>query len=191
MTPDYNPPSAWYGHENFLHWLLVTTQPHIFVEVGVHHGFSYFVACQTVKAKNTGTICYGVDTWKGDEHTVYDPEGHPDLIYETVKRHNEAYKAFSSLIRKPSVKAAGDFHDRSVELLHIDAGHTYEAIKDDFFAWIPKMRKGGIILIHDTVCMGPGLGVNEFYNEIKDLFPSFNMTNAYGLGVLTIDRYPA
>jgi hypothetical protein len=132
-----------------------------------------------------------VDTWEGDIHTVYNSEDHPDTIYETVRRHNENnYKDFSKLIRQPSIIAARGVSDRSVDILHIDAGHTYEAIKSDFTSWLPKMKKGGVVLIHDTVCTGPDIGVNEFYNEIHGLFPSFNFDHSYGLGVLTIDRYP-
>ena len=133
MIPNYEVPTAWKGHENFLHWLFVIKQPNIFVEVGVYHGFSYFCACQIVKGHNLGTLCIGVDTWEGDIHTVYNTEDHPDTIYETVRRYNETnYKDFSQLRRQPSIVASASVNDRSVDILHIDAGHTYEAIKSDF-----------------------------------------------------------
>ena len=188
MRLDYTPPSAWMGLEHFLNWLIITKQPEIFVEVGVYNGFSYFCACQTVKAHELKTSCYGVDTWQGDIHTEY-PNG--DEIFTTVTMHNDNfYKDFSRLIRKPSVEAARDFENRSLDIIHIDAGHRYEDIKGDFFAWLPKMKKGSVVLIHDVVCTGPEIGVNRFWNEVMQFFPSFHIDYSYGLGVLTIDRYP-
>lgn len=190
MIIDYEAQSAWKGHETFLNWLIVTKRPNIFVEVGVHYGFSYFAACQSVRAHNIEAVCLGVDTWQGDEHTVYTSP--PDEIYAGALAHNEAnYKDFSYLIKKPSVEAANQVADRSVDILNIDGGHTYEAVKSDFMAWLPKMKKGGVVMFHDIMNTQPGVGVNRFYNEIIQIFPSFNFTHSYGLGVLTIDRYSA
>jgi len=36
-----------------------------------------------------------------------------------------------------------------VELLHIDAGHSYEECRDDLANWVPKVLPGGAVCIHD------------------------------------------
>lgn len=51
-----------------------------------------------------------------------------------------------------------------IDLLHIDAFHTYEAIKKDYELYANKVIKGGVILFHDAV-MHPG--VTKFLREIN------------------------
>ena len=196
MIVDYDVISAWKGHEDFLAWLISTKRPDVYVEVGVYHGFSYFAACQIIKGLKLGTVVHGVDTW-GPGHCYTD---NPEDAFIAVNKHNEEnFKEFSHLIRKQSVDAAEEMADRSIDILHIDAGHSYEEVKNDFMAWLPKMKKGGVVMMHDTsldaVGMGPDgkvldLGVNRFFNEVIQIFPAFNFTHSCGLGVITIDRYP-
>ena len=198
MIVDYDCPSSWKGHEDFLAWLLTTKRPDVYVEVGVYHGFSYFAACQIIKALGLKTAVYGVDTW--EQGYCYAGDGPAEGVFETASRHNdENFKAFSRLIRKPSLEAAKDISDRSVDILHIDAGHSYGEVNADFMAWLPKMKLGGIVMFHDTlldaVGVGPDgtvleLGVNKFFNELIQIFPAFNFQHSCGLGVITIDRYP-
>ena len=194
MIVEYNAPSAWAGLEHFLDWLIYTKNPNLYVEVGVHHGFSYFAACQSIKAHGLRTFVTGIDTWQGDVHANY-TDG--DEIFRTVSAYNqEHYSAFSALRRMTSVEAAKDETDMTIDILHIDAGHRYQDIHSDFFAWLPKMKKGGTILVHD-VCLTTeqpddenGVGVNRFWNEVMHFFPSFHLPYSCGLGVLTIDKYP-
>jgi len=48
-----------------------------------------------------------------------------------------------------------EFADESIDLLHIDANHDYESVKEYFDNYYPKVAKNGIILIHDTAaCEG-------------------------------------
>ena len=53
----------------------------------------------------------------------------------------------------PSVQAAEGFpvkgYPDKIDLLHIDADHSYEAVKADCEAWLPKMKSGGLACFHD------------------------------------------
>lgn len=52
-------------------------------------------------------------------------------------------------LREPSPLAAARFADASLDFVFIDANHTYEHVRDDIFAWWPKVRSGGIMTGHD------------------------------------------
>lgn len=188
MIVEYNPPSAWDGLEHFLDWMIFTKKPNIYYEIGVHHGFSFFAACQSIKAHKLPTVCIGVDTWQGDAHENY---SNGDEIFKTVSDYNqEHYSSFAALRRMSSIEASKVVQDRSVDILHIDAGHSYEDIHSDFFTWLPKMKLGGIVLIHDVCVMREHFGVPRFWNEVSQFFPSFHIPYSCGLGVLTINKYP-
>ena len=56
-------------------------------------------------------------------------------------------------IKETTEKAYYDFfvkQDIKIDLLHIDADHTFEGVKKDFDLYSNIMNKGGIITIHDT-----------------------------------------
>jgi hypothetical protein len=69
-------------------------------------------------------------------------------------------------------------------LLHIDGIHTYEAVRHDFECWLPKVRPGGIILLHDTSVVADNFGVWRVWEELEKIFPAFAFQHSSGLGVI-------
>jgi predicted O-methyltransferase YrrM len=63
-----------------------------------------------------------------------------------------------------SVEASKLYADESLDFVFIDADHSYEAVKRDIAAWLPKVKSGGIIAGHDY-CVWPGFGVIEAVTE--------------------------
>ena len=165
----------------FAYDLIRLHQPKTIVELGVHYGDSYFCFCQSVKESNLSTLCYGVDSWAGDKHAgIYN-----DTVYKQVKSHNSRfYEDFSYLLRMSFDDARPQFADEQIDLLHIDGLHTYDAISHDFNTWFDSVTVGGFILLHDVTCREVGFGVWEFWNEIKDKYPSFLFHHGHGLGVI-------
>lgn len=184
FQPDYLDNSAWTGHLPFAGWLIQAQQPKRLVELGTHGGSSYFSFCQAVKQLQLQTRCFAVDTWAGDEHAGH----YENTIFEKVSKHNDAhYAGFSTLLKKSFDEALKDIDDRSVDLLHIDGLHTYEAVKHDFETWLPKLAPGAIVLFHDTVVKESGFGVWRFWEEIKARYPlHFEMHHSFGLGVIQV-----
>ena len=45
--------------------------------------------------------------------------------------------------------AADQVEDASLDFVFIDAGHGYEAVRDDIARWEPKVREGGALMGHD------------------------------------------
>lgn len=175
-------PYSWVGHIPFASWLVRVGKPRVIVELGTHSGNSYFAICQAVKQYETGSKCYAVDTWQGDAHALsYGVE-----IYEMVRKHNEEYYgSFSTLLRMTFDEALSNFEDASVDLLHIDGLHTYEAVKHDFETWLPKLAPGAIVLFHDTNVRKDDFGVWKYWAELKAQYAdSIEFLHSHGLGVL-------
>ncbi|SNX49762.1 hypothetical protein VTH8203_03410 [Vibrio thalassae] len=177
-------PSAWMGHIPFASWLVKQMSPKLYVELGTHSGNSYFSICQTIVESNKETVCYAVDTWQGDEHAG----NYDESVYNYVSKHNkDHYSKFSYLLRTTFDEAANNFADKSIDLLHIDGLHTYEAVKHDFETWLPKLAPGAIILFHDTVVREREFGVWKLWGELTKQYPNnIEFVHSHGLGVLQI-----
>jgi Methyltransferase domain len=172
----------WTGHLGFASDLIVATQPALIVELGTHWGESYFTFCQTVQEHGLSCICYAVDHWLGDEHAGR----YGEEVFEDVGRYNgRYYRQFSYLLRTSFDEAVSQFGDGSIDLLHIDGLHTYDAVSHDFRTWLPKVRQGGIVLLHDICPKHQDFGVWRLWDEIKAEFPStFEFHHSWGLGVV-------
>jgi GT2 family glycosyltransferase len=184
-TPQYLAPSAWVEHIPFAFELINKLRPAVIVELGVFHGVSYFSFCQAVQASELSSTCYGIDSWYGDEHASFLNED----VFEKVSSYNhENYAAFSHLIRSEFSAALNSFGDKSIDLLHIDGLHTYEAVKNDFETWLPKLSDSSIVLFHDISVKDRGFGVFQLWEELSAIYPSFSFVHGYGLGVLATGK---
>ncbi len=175
----------WAGHKNFAYDLIANLKPKKIVELGTHYGTSFWSFCQAVKDQKLETELNAVDTWKGDEHAgLYGEE-----VFETVKKIKDVhYSALKiNLIRKTFDEAVGDFENKSIDILHIDGLHTYEAVKNDFEKWLPKMKEDGIILFHDIVVDRSGFGVYKLWQGLKERYKTIEFQHSYGLGVLFLN----
>ena len=176
-------PYGWCGHIPFVSWLIEEQQPSVIVELGTHSGNSYLAMCQAVAENCIDAKCYAVDTWKGDEHAGNYAE---NVYTELAKYHNEHYAEFSNLMRMTFDEANSYFNENSIDLLHIDGFHTYEAVKHDFLNWLPKISDNGIILFHDINVRERNFGVWKFWEELRLQYPHYEFKHSHGLGVLFI-----
>lgn len=175
--------SAWTEHVPFAMYLMTAMRPKTFVELGSFRGVSYCAFCQSAKASKVATKCYAVDTWQGDAHAGLLEEG----VLKTLKSHHDPlYGDFSQLMQSTFDEALEKFADKSVDLLHIDGFHTYEAVSHDFQTWLPKMSERGIILFHDTNVREGDFGVWKLWDELKAKYAHFEFLHGYGLGVLAV-----
>lgn len=171
----------WSGHLPFAADLIVATKPSLIVELGTHYGESYFGFCQAIQDNGIHCAAYAVDTWRGDPQSgEYGP-----AVFDHVSSYNASnYASFSSLLRMTFDDASSHFTDGTIDLLHLDGCHTYDALKKDFETWIPKVSAGGVVLIHDIAMRQGDFGAWRLWEEIADNFPRFAFQHSCGLGVL-------
>lgn len=177
--------TAWAGHIPFAMFLISAMRPRTFVELGVDRGVSYCAFCQTVESCKTNTKCYAVDTWQGDEHAG---KRDKDVLIKLKGHHDPLYSEFSRLIQSTFADGLRHFDNGSIDLLHIDGFHTYEAVKQDFHSWLPKLSERAIVLFHDTTVRERDFGVWKFWSEAARDYPHFEFLHSHGLGVLAVGR---
>lgn len=173
---------AWHGHQSYAIALVKKLKPAIIVELGVQKGDSFFALCQG--AVTYGGKAYGIDTWEGDDHASHYG---PDIFLETARYAARNYPETARLIPLTFAEASLMFKNRSVNLLHIDGFHAYEAVKTDWETWLPKMKKNGVVLFHDIVVEQEGFGVMAFWEELKTQYQTLSFSHSNGLGVLSLD----
>lgn len=124
-----------------------------FVEVGTFLGKSICSLGEVVQQSGKRFSIVGVDTCRGSG-----PEGpkqkdfHGDAVAKgggtfagTLHRNiiDCGFADSITLIVADSVTAAALFVDRSLDWVHLDAGHDSMHLRADIAAWLPKVRRGG------------------------------------------------
>lgn len=174
----------WVGHIPFAFWIIAALRPRIFVELGTHRGNSYLAFCQAINALHCESRAYAVDTWQGDEHMAAEQ----GIFEELSGYHNRKYGSFSSLLRSTFDEARSQFSDGSIDLLHIDGTHTYEAAMNDFRTWESALSDGAVVLMHDVNVRRDRFGVWKVWEELSRGHAHFEFFHSYGLGVLGIGK---
>lgn len=180
-------PNSWVGHIPFIFWLVAATRPRRYVELGVHTGNSYCAVAQTIQTYGLQTDCFGVDHWFGDEQAGLYSE---DVYAELKSWHDPRYSHFSQLLRMSFEDGCQHVDDGSVDLLHIDGLHTYDAVRTDFETWHSKMSDRGIVLFHDTNVRKNDFGVWYYWKEIAARYPTIEFFHSNGLGLAYVGSRP-
>jgi predicted O-methyltransferase YrrM len=123
------------------------------VEIGSYHGASTCLIASGIKKKNS--LLYCIDTW--GNQTM--PEGEKDT-YGIFCKNTEKYKDVIVPVRGWSSEVVKTLSERieKIDFLFIDGDHSYQACKADWELYFPFLKKGSIVVFHDT---GWAEGVNQ------------------------------
>ncbi|HEX2747523.1 MAG TPA: class I SAM-dependent methyltransferase [Verrucomicrobiales bacterium] len=136
-----------------------------FVEVGSWRGRSAaYMAVEIVNSQKFIRFdC--VDTWTGSpEHReegspffVRELLDDPDYLYKEFLKNTESVAHIIRAIRRPSLEAVSLYLDRSLDFVFIDAAHDYGSVRADILAWLPKVKRGGVLAGDDYGEQWPGV----------------------------------
>jgi hypothetical protein len=127
------------------------------VEIGSWKGRSTKELLENCK----GTV-YAVDTWEGSKEDISGMIAKEQDIFSEFMKNVGDYSNLK-ILKGKSVDIAEKF-EGSVDMVFIDADHSYEAVKADIEAWLPKCKK--IFCGHDYSLAFPGVlkAVNEKFD---------------------------
>jgi len=128
---------------------------HIGVEIGTQYGYSAKTWCENIPGLSLTCI---------DPYTTYRArrsQEKQDAVYEQAKHNLAEFNV--TFMREPSLVAVDRFSDDSLDFVHIDGDHAFDACVQDIIKWVPKVRKGGMVLVHDYVSFYLG-GVMDAVN---------------------------
>ena len=137
-------------------------------EIGVHRG-----KCSAhLLEMHPGLKLYMIDMWspntykgKGDDAAT---EPYRELYQEQAEDNfftarDRVEKLNAVMYKSSSLEAVSHFQDGMLDFCFIDASHSYEDVKADILAWLPKIKKGGFLFCHDY---GLFDGVTKAVDEI-------------------------
>lgn len=104
-------------------------------ELGVQQGVTF----EHIIEQCPQLTWHGIDTWSGSKG-----EGFWVPLQSKFKDESRA-----KFYKMTTNQAVDKFADESLDIVFIDADHSYNGVKTDIINWLPKVKKGGIICGHD------------------------------------------
>jgi predicted O-methyltransferase YrrM len=114
-----------------------------FVEIGSYLGASACYIAAGIRRAGSHATLYCVDTWRNDAMT----EGSRDT-YAAFIENTRGYRDTIVPLRGASADVAGSF-DRPVDFLFVDGDHSYDGVRADVDAWLPRLAPGATVVFHD------------------------------------------
>ena len=100
----------------------------VYLEIGVDRGYSF--ACAWF-GRPEGVEVYGVDINDTPERQrLFEAEDMTGFYHESSQKLAKRW-------------------DKEISLLLIDGDHSFAGVKADLESWLPHMKEGGVILMHD------------------------------------------
>lgn len=76
------------------------------------------------------------------------------------------------VLKMSSVEAASKIDDGSLDFVFLDADHSYEGLKADIAAWLPKVKRGGWLGGHDYENDHPDYDFSGVKRAVDEALPA-------------------
>ena len=176
LQPKFNEIPGWFTYEQ-LYTDVVDQLPNNsnIVEVGAWFGKSTNFLAKKIKESGKQINFTTIDTFKGSPNEmvqsnilkVFDNDIYSEFMESAIMLDNIST---INVIKDTSMNAKDSFVNNSLDFVMIDAGHTYEDVKNDIKSWYHKVKPGGIISGDDYLPEFKSVmdAVDEyFYKQIK------------------------
>ena len=160
-------------------------QPRVIVEIGTAKGGTLFLFCQ--HAADDATIISldlpfgrnggGYPKWKEKLYAKFAKPGQTLHLMRTNSHLDETRTRIEALLK-----------GRKIDVLMIDADHSYEGVKRDYDLYSPLLADDGFIAMHDVILnrFDPEIEVHRFWDELKATEKTEELVHDYGQGNLGI-----
>lgn len=149
---------------------LTDLRPQRLLEIGTAEGGTLFVFCRcaapnarviSIDLPGGGPFGGGYRAWRNPLYRQF------AVASQTVRLIRADSHSATTLERVKS-----ELDGRQLDFLFIDGDHTYEGVKRDFEMYMPLVREGGLIAMHDIALppLNVGYGVHRLWAEIRDHF---------------------
>ena len=122
----------------------------VLVEVGTYLGRSTSYVAEIVHQQGARLVC--IDHWRGSSNdcTASMQTNGPEMLaaFHDNMRHLGLSK-FMEVRVLDSLSAAAEFKDESIDVVFLDADHSYGQVRQDIRIWWPKLKTDGLLLGHD------------------------------------------
>ena len=109
--------------------------PVVGAEIGILRGYM----SKALLSRND-LVLFMVDNWKEI----------PDLEHKDIALKQTDFAADRRhVLHLDSVAAASTIQDGTLDFVFIDADHSYRGVSSDIEAWLPKLRRNGLLCGHD------------------------------------------
>ena len=134
----------------------------LFAELGFTSGAEIGVSRGDFSARlcleNPELRMHCVDAWQRyGGHT----QENQDKRYEIAKKKLAPYGA--KIIRESSFDALQHFTNGQLDFVYIDGGHNFDTVCLDLILWARKVKRGGIVALHDFHMTGDVAAAVEAY----------------------------
>ena len=190
------PASFWVELSPILMGLIAECRPLVTVELGAGDGVAVCSVNQVIKPHNAGIL----DSSKHQRSFSVDPDeefrkpGSPEAKFrvEMGKYFTSEYGKFGSIISFDCERARFYIPDDCANFFLLSLIRPYEELRKIFDRWLGKIHPKAICFIIGTQGRDAATqGHAQLFKELSEKYPSFELTNGAGLGIIDLGGDPA